>query len=105
MTLIDSFTSAEIDLANKIAPKANIIKTPGDPEKSSLDLVPPRLEIMNLPSLHSATALAGGLKGLSAYIGHLRTWRDFFDIYDADQVLRAKLLSRMQELWSTWAWS
>ena len=94
VTLQDSFTQAEHDLASWILPAGNLILLPGDPRSVNYD-IPYTINPDVLPPLLEAAGKLKGFRYIAAGIRKLVNWRDFFDTYNsAPQAEKIKLLSR-----------
>ena len=93
VTLQDSFTQAEHDLASWILPAGNLILLPGDPRSVNYD-IPYTINPDVLPPLLEAAGKLKGFRYIAAGIRKLVNWRDFFDTYNsAPQAEKIKLLS------------
>jgi hypothetical protein len=63
-----------------MAPRGNTIFSAGDPNSSIEDL-PPTIEVESLPELHGSTAAPKGIRFIAAKMRKLTEWRHFFDLH------------------------
>ena len=79
-SLLLSFSPAEKETADRIAPRGNIIFSAGDPTSVVEDL-PTTIEDEPLPQLHQATTAPRGIRFIAAKLRKLTEWRHFFQVH------------------------
>ena len=76
-TLLQAFSPAEKETADRLAPRGNTIFSARDPTSIVEDL-PATIEDEPLPELHQATAAPKGIRFIAAKLRKLTEWRHFF---------------------------
>jgi hypothetical protein len=78
--LRQSFSPAEKDTADRLAPRGNTIFSTGDTASIVEDL-PATIEDEPLPELHQAIAAPKGIRFIAAKLHKLTEWRHFFELH------------------------
>jgi hypothetical protein len=78
--LRQSFSPAEKDTVDRLAPRGNTIFFAGDPTSIVEDLLA-TIEDEPLPELHQAIATPKGIRFIAAKLCKLTEWRPFFELH------------------------